>query len=86
MAATAPSMAGRRKRHGLHKNFAKTRVRSKFLLIEAKRNGIHSFCITIDRDARAYLPHMDGAAHYVIVNNVRMPLLKVADIYRRLTS
>jgi nitric oxide reductase NorD protein len=55
-------------------------------LIEAKRAGIHSFCITIDREARDYLPHMYGAAHYAIVDDVRRLPLKVADIYRRLTT
>lgn len=29
-------------------------------LIEARRSGIHSFCITIDTEARDYLPHMYG--------------------------
>jgi nitric oxide reductase NorD protein len=55
-------------------------------LIEAKRSGVHSFCITIDKEARAYLPHMYGAAHYVIIDDVRKLPHKVPDIYRRLTS
>ncbi len=54
-------------------------------LIEAKRAGVHSFCITIDKEAREYLPHMHGAAHYVIIDDVRALPLKVPDIYRRLT-
>jgi nitric oxide reductase NorD protein len=55
-------------------------------LVEAKRSGVHSFCITIDKEAREYLPHMYGAAHYVIIDDVRKLPLKVPDIYRRLTS
>ena len=55
-------------------------------LIEAKRSGVHSFCITIDKEAREYLPHMYGAAHYVIIDDVRKLPHKVPDIYRRLTS
>jgi nitric oxide reductase NorD protein len=55
-------------------------------LIEAKRAGIHSFCITIDKEARDYLPHMYGAAHYAIIDDVRKLPLKAADIYRRLTA
>ena len=55
-------------------------------LIEAKRDGIHPFCITIDTEAREYLPHMYGAVNYVLVNDVRKLPLKVSDIYRRLTS
>jgi nitric oxide reductase NorD protein len=54
-------------------------------LIEAKQNGIHSFCITIDTEAREYLPHMYGAVNYTIIDDVRKLPFKVADIYRRLT-
>ncbi|MCG6975328.1 MAG: hypothetical protein LJE56_02835 [Acidiferrobacterales bacterium] len=54
-------------------------------LIEAKRQGIHSFCITIDDEARDYLPHMYGAVNYTIIDDVRKLPVKVADIYRRLT-
>ncbi|MFV1997663.1 MAG: nitric oxide reductase activation protein NorD [Acidiferrobacterales bacterium] len=54
-------------------------------LIEAKQQGIHSFCITIDDEARDYLPHMYGAVNYTIINDVRKLPLKVAEVYRRLT-
>ncbi|MHB1566454.1 MAG: VWA domain-containing protein [Acidiferrobacter sp.] len=55
-------------------------------LLEAKRNGINTFCITIDHDARDYLPHMYGAANYVLIDDVRKLPLKISDIYRHLTS
>jgi nitric oxide reductase NorD protein len=55
-------------------------------LIEAKRDGIHSFCITIDNEARDYLPHMYGAVNYTVIDEVRKLPLKVSDIYRRLTT
>ena len=55
-------------------------------LLEAKRDGIHAFCITIDTDARDYLPHMYGAANYVQIDDVRKLPLKISDIYRHLTS
>jgi len=54
-------------------------------LIEAKRAGIHPFCITIDEAARDYLPHMYGAVNWTLVDDVRKLPLKVSDIYRRLT-
>jgi nitric oxide reductase NorD protein len=54
-------------------------------LIEAHRSGIKPFCITIDREARDYLPHMYGAVNWTLVDNVAQLPLKVADIYRRLT-
>jgi nitric oxide reductase NorD protein len=55
-------------------------------LLEARRAGIHSFCITIDREARDYLPRMYGAAHYTVIDDVARLPLKVADVYRRLTT
>ncbi|MDD9823017.1 MAG: hypothetical protein OXU98_09080 [Gammaproteobacteria bacterium] len=55
-------------------------------LLEARHAGIHPFCITIDTAAGDYLPHMYGHASYVVVDEVRKLPLKVADIYRRLTS
>jgi nitric oxide reductase NorD protein len=55
-------------------------------LIEAKRLGIHPFCITIDREARDYLPHMYGGVNWALVDEVARLPLKVADIYRRLTT
>jgi nitric oxide reductase NorD protein len=55
-------------------------------LIEAHRGGIHSFCITIDREAREYLPRMYGAVNYTVIEDVARLPLKVADVYRRLTT
>lgn len=55
-------------------------------LFEARRSGIHPFCITIDREGKQYLPHMYGHANWVEIDEVRKLPLKVADIYRRLTS
>jgi nitric oxide reductase NorD protein len=55
-------------------------------LIEAHHAGVKPFCITIDHEARAYLPHMYGAANWTIVDDVSRLPLKVADIYRRITT
>ena len=55
-------------------------------LIEAKRDGIHPFCITLDTEAKDYLPHMYGAVNYIVIDEVRKLPLKVSDIYRKLTS
>ena len=55
-------------------------------LYEAHRDGIHSYCITIDEEARDYLPHMYGAANYSVISDVAQLPLKVSDIYRRLTT
>ena len=55
-------------------------------LIEAHRAGVKPFCITIDHEARDYLPHMYGAVNWTLVDDVSRLPLKVTDIYRRLTS
>lgn len=55
-------------------------------LIEAKRMGIHPFCITLDTEAKDYLTHMYGAVNYIVIDEVRKLPLKVSDIYRKLTT
>lgn len=55
-------------------------------LQELRHDGIHSFCITIDKEAQDYLPHMYGAGNYAVIHEVKKLPLKVADIYRRLTT
>ncbi|HEV8520555.1 MAG TPA: hypothetical protein VGQ54_18405 [Burkholderiales bacterium] len=55
-------------------------------LIEAHRRAIHPFCITIDREARNYLPRMYGTVNYTVIDDVARLPLKVADIYRKLTT
>ena len=55
-------------------------------LLEARHTGVHPFCITIDTEASDYLPYMYGHASFVVVDEVRKLPLKVADIYRRLTT
>ena len=59
---------------------------TRMALLEASRTGVHPFCITLDREARDYLPHMYGAARYIILDDVRQLPIKVTDIYRRITT
>ncbi len=54
-------------------------------LAEAKRAGIHPFCITIDQQAREYLPHMYGAVNYTLIDDVRQLPIRVSSVYRQLT-
>jgi nitric oxide reductase NorD protein len=54
-------------------------------LLEAHRAGVKPFCITIDREAHDYLPHMYGAARWALVDDVAKLPVKVAEIYARLT-
>ncbi|UCE90578.1 MAG: VWA domain-containing protein [Pseudomonadota bacterium] len=55
-------------------------------LIEARREGIHPFCITIDKEGHDYLPHMYGPVNYTVIEEVSRLPLKVSDIYRKLTT
>ena len=55
-------------------------------LLEAKREGIHPFCITIDTDAKTYLPRMYGAVNYTVIDKVQQLPLRISDIYRKLTT
>ena len=55
-------------------------------LLEAKREGIHPFCITIDTEARIYLPRLYGTVNYIVMDKVQQLPLKIADIYRKLTT
>jgi nitric oxide reductase NorD protein len=55
-------------------------------LFEARLEGIHPFCITIDEEARDYLPHLYGHANYVVIDDVKKLPYKISDIYRKLTT
>ncbi|MCG6965953.1 MAG: hypothetical protein LJE59_05550 [Chromatiaceae bacterium] len=55
-------------------------------LFEARREGVHAYCITIDREGQDYLPHMYGAANYTVLDDVAKLPTKISDIYRRITS
>lgn len=55
-------------------------------LFEVRQKGIHPYCITIDKEAGDYLPHMYGATNYVLIEDINKLPLKVSDIYRKLTN
>jgi nitric oxide reductase NorD protein len=59
---------------------------TRMALFEARREGVHPYCITIDTEGKDYLPHMYGAANYVVIDEVAKLPLKVSDIYRRITT
>ncbi|VAW66997.1 Nitric oxide reductase activation protein NorD [hydrothermal vent metagenome] len=58
---------------------------TRMALLESRQQGIHPFCITIDKEGRDYLKTMYGSASYVVIDNVKQLPLKVADIYRNIT-
>lgn len=55
-------------------------------LMEAREQGIHPFCITIDKEARSYLPHMFGEGRYICIDDVRKLPNRITEIYRGLTA
>ncbi len=55
-------------------------------IAEVRAGGVYPFCITIDNEAREYLPYMYGSANYTVIDDVRKLPYKVSDIYRRLTT
>jgi nitric oxide reductase NorD protein len=55
-------------------------------LSEAKRVGIHPFCITIDKAEHSYLSRMYGAVNYVFIDDLSKLPFRVPEIYRKLTT
>jgi nitric oxide reductase NorD protein len=53
---------------------------TRMALIDARRQGIKPFCVTIDREGASYLPHMFGPAGFTVLRRpedlpTRLPLL-----------
>lgn len=59
---------------------------TKRALIEAKEQGIQPFCITIDKEASSYLPHMFGEVSYIVIDDVRKLPNRITEVYRKLTT
>lgn len=58
---------------------------TRMALFEARRQGVHAYCVTIDREGREYLGHMYGAANYTVIDKVEDLPPRLSEIYRRLT-
>lgn len=54
-------------------------------LLEARGRGIRTFCLTIDAEARDYMPRLFGRENYVTLAQVAALPRKLPDLYRRLT-
>lgn len=54
-------------------------------LTEARKLGIHPFCITVDPLGQDYLKHMYGEAGYTVIDRVDALPSRLPLIYRRLT-
>ncbi|MEC4890842.1 MAG: VWA domain-containing protein [Nitrospira sp.] len=59
---------------------------TKAALREARQAGIGPFCVTIDRDADAYLRRMYGDVQFAVIDRVEALPAKLPRIYQRLTA
>ncbi|MNU10130.1 hypothetical protein D3C72_2571050 [compost metagenome] len=48
--------------------------------------GLTPFCITIDRQAGAYLPYMFGSNGYALIRQPEQLPLRLPQLYRQLTQ
>ncbi len=58
---------------------------TRMAVIEARRQGLKPFCITIDREGEDYLPHMFGPAGYTVVRQPEELALRLPQLYAQLT-
>jgi nitric oxide reductase activation protein len=59
---------------------------TKAALKEARREGVHPFCVTIDRDADQYLRRMYGNVGYTVIDRVESLPVRLPTIYQRLAT
>jgi nitric oxide reductase activation protein len=59
---------------------------TKAALQEARREGIHPFCVTIDREADQYVRRMYGQVEYMVIDRIELLPSKLPRIYQRLAT
>jgi nitric oxide reductase NorD protein len=59
---------------------------TKAALREARREGIHPFCVTIDREADSYVRRMYGQVEYTVIDRVESLPGRLPRIYQRVTT
>lgn len=59
---------------------------TRMALWEGRTRGINSFCITVDKKSRDYLPRMYGEANYTIIDNIEALPMSLPLIYKKLTT
>ena len=55
-------------------------------LMEARGCGMHTFCITVDREAHDYLPQIFGRGNYIFIDDIQKLPVRLIDMYRLLTT
>lgn len=59
---------------------------TRMALIEARRQGLHPFCVTIDESANDYLPHLFGTNNYVLIRKASELPRELPLLYARITQ
>jgi nitric oxide reductase NorD protein len=54
-------------------------------VLQARKQGLQVFCVTIDEQAETYLPHLFGAQHYVLIRHAAELPKQLPLLYMRLT-
>ena len=55
-------------------------------LVEARREGIHPFCLTVDKDGNDYLRTMMEDFSYEVLADVALLPRRLPHLYRKLTA
>jgi nitric oxide reductase NorD protein len=58
---------------------------TRMALLEARRQGLLPFCVTVDREAGSYLPHLFGPDTYIVVRDPAELPRQLPLLYARLT-
>lgn len=58
---------------------------TRMAVIEARRQGLRPFCVTIDDEGGAYLPHLFGASGYVVIRRPSELPRRLPQLYLQLT-
>lgn len=59
---------------------------TRMALIEARDQGLRPFCVTIDREAESYLPHLFGPAGFTVVRRPEELPRRLPQLYAQLTQ
>ena len=59
---------------------------TRMALKEARKYGINTFCITVDKRAAEYLPRMYSHSSWTVIDDVRKLPEKISRIYGGLTN
>ncbi|MCA9472764.1 MAG: VWA domain-containing protein [Nitrospirales bacterium] len=59
---------------------------TRMALREARKKGIHPFCITVDREAGDYIARMYGEVGFLVIDDVTSLPRRLPRIYQRLTT